>query len=111
MQPLDQSEEENRYVSMELLRRNMSQIEVAKSFTCIMGGLAAGVTGCTGLHGLLLYIMVSLLIGGALSLKMGGPMKPFTNSTFLGFLLGDLQKSSLSFVLFWTLSYALVYIY
>ena len=107
----DQNDEENKYVSVDLLRRNMSQIEVAKSMTSIMGGIVCGILGCTGLQGLLLYILISLTATVALSMKMGFQMKAYTNTTFLGFLTGDLQKSSLSFVLFWTLSYALVYIY
>lgn len=111
MQPLDPNDEDNKHISMDLLRRNMSQIEVAKSLTCIMGGIVAGVLGCTGLQGLFVYIIVSLAVAGALALKMGGHVKAYTNTSFVGFLTGDLQKSSLSFVLFWTLSYALVYIY
>jgi hypothetical protein len=107
----DQNDEENKYVSVDLLRRNMSQIEVAKSLISIMGGVAAGVLGCTGPQGLLVYAGVSVATTAALSMRMGGQMKAYTNSTFLGFMTGDLQKSSLSFVLFWTLSYALVYIY
>ena len=108
---MDPNDEDNKYTSMDLLRRNMSQIEVAKSLTCIMGGVAAGVLGCTGIQGLFVYILVSLAVGGALALKMGGQVKAYMNTSFIGFLTGDLQKSSLSFVLFWTLSYALVYIY
>jgi hypothetical protein len=107
-----QMEEEVRQLSMEHLRRNMTQIDMARTFLCIVGGVIAGVLGLTGLSGLGCFVLVCLAISGSLALlKMNGDIKMYTNMSFASFTASDLQKNGLSFILFWTLTYALVYIY
>ena len=105
------NEEEAKSISIENMRKNHSQIDVTRTFLSIVGGIIAGILGCTGLKGLACFIAVYLSIASALASKMGRNTKLYTNMNFLYFCLSDLQKNSLSFVLFWTLTYALVYIY
>ncbi len=104
-------EEENKNILVENLRKNMSQVDVARTFLCIIGGVGAGVLGYTGWRGLICFITVYLSVAGALTLKMKGNTKLYVNTGFLSLVTSDLQKNALSFVLFWTLTYALVYIY
>ena len=74
-------------------------------------GIFAGVIGCRSGSGLLCFVTLYLLIALFLFSKMLFEVKLYTNSSVLGFVLGDIQKNGFSFVLFWTLTYALIYIY
>jgi ER membrane protein complex subunit 6 len=104
-------EEDAMKISMEALQRNMGQIDIARTFLCIMGGVVAGILRCTGASGLICFIAIYVAITGVLALKIQFDFKQFTNMTLTYFLFSDLQKNALSFILFWTLTYALVYIY
>lgn len=104
-------EEDVQYLMMDVLQSNVKQIELARSFLCVVGGCCAGVVNATNLGGLVVFLLVYLSIVGGTSMKVGFDFKNYANNTFFGFLLSDLSKHGLSFVLFWTLTYALVYIY
>ena len=108
---LNHPEEETNKISIESLHSNMNQIDISRTFLCIIGGLITGVLKCTGIQGLIsfliLYITITLLLG----IKIKFDFKQYMNCTMLIFLTSDLQKNILSFILFWTLTYALVYIY
>eukprot|EP00619_Florenciella_sp_RCC1007_P012432 CAMPEP_0205914448 /NCGR_PEP_ID=MMETSP1325-20131115/7235_1 /ASSEMBLY_ACC=CAM_ASM_000708 /TAXON_ID=236786 /ORGANISM="Florenciella sp., Strain RCC1007" /LENGTH=82 /DNA_ID=CAMNT_0053281495 /DNA_START=27 /DNA_END=275 /DNA_ORIENTATION=+ len=80
----------------------------------IIGGCCAGVLGLTGLAGALLYIFIYTLISLLLLATMGFNAKGYMNVSAFKFCIdGGFGggKYGLSFVLFWTLSYALIYIY
>lgn len=81
------------------------------AFLCIIGGFIAGILKCTNLNGLICFITIYILITIVLGLKIKFDFKQYMNCTMMNFLTSDLQKNALSFILFWTLTYALVYIY
>ncbi|KAJ1445888.1 hypothetical protein M885DRAFT_548438 [Pelagophyceae sp. CCMP2097] len=91
---------------------NMSAIDKSRSFLTIFAGAATGILGLTGLGGLASFLAtyagISLAI---LACKMRGDSEAFTEEKPLYFVLGHAGGYGLSFVLFWTLAYALVYIY
>ena len=63
--------------------------------------------------GLFAFLLLHALTGLALLLfTLRGDVKSYTgmNTTF-GFLMMDIQKCSMSFILFWTLFYGLVYLF
>ncbi|CAN0133419.1 unnamed protein product, partial [Heterosigma akashiwo] len=72
-----------------------------------------GILGCTGLWGFLSFIgFYSLTSLSIFVLKMKGDPCSYTMSkSTTSFFFDGAQTYGLSFVLFWTLSYALVYIY
>lgn len=98
-------------LSMEALQGNMMKLDKARSFFSIIAGILAGVLYCTSYHGLIAYVVMSVLINGALLIKMGFDTNGFTTQSFISFLSADMSKNAMSFILFWTLSYALVYLY
>ena len=108
---MQQDEDEAKYIIVETLMLNMKQMELARSFLCLVGGCLAGILNATNVRGLLVFLMLYLFIVLGLSVKMGFDFRNYANSTFFGFLSNDISKHALSFVLFWTLTYALVYIY
>lgn len=105
------NEEENNKISLESLHSNMNQIDISRTFLCIIGGIVAGILKCTNLNGLLCFIIIYTIITILLGLKIKNDFKQYLNCTMFNFLTSDLQKNMLSFILFWTLTYALVYIY
>lgn len=109
MQPIP--EEDANRVSMEALQSNMRDVDVARTYVCILGGVMTGILGSTGLHGLISFIVMYVTIGLGVAVKANFDFKQYMNCTLASFLVGDLQKNGLSFILFWTMTYALIYIY
>ena len=99
--------------SMESMSLNMRQIIGFRTVLFLVGGIACGVLGLTNILGLLFYLFIGVLGSFTLLLKMGFDAKRFTASSAINFLMSDLANMNhgMSFILFWTLAYALVYIY
>ena len=99
--------------SMESMGFNMRQIINFKTVLFIVGGIMCGVLGLTNSLGLLFYLFVGVLGSCCLLLQMGLDAKRFTATSPANFLVSDLMNPNhvMSFILFWTLAYALVYIY
>jgi hypothetical protein len=108
---MEMNEEDQKYILMDELRKNMSKIDVARSLMCILSGVMTGILGYTGLQGFLFFIAVYIVVAVAIAFRFKFNTRLYTNMSFMSFISFDLQKHALSFVLFWTLSYALVYIY
>mmetsp|Transcript_17009 Transcript_17009/g.28373 ORF Transcript_17009/g.28373 Transcript_17009/m.28373 type:complete len:110 (+) Transcript_17009:144-473(+) len=109
MNPIN--EEESSRISMDALQNNMKQIDVTRSFLCIVGGVITGILGCTGFNGFLCFVLLYLSLALSIGLKINFDYMSYMHCTLTSFLLTDLQKNGLSFILFWTLTYALIYIY
>ena len=110
---MNPSEKPNVAMSTESMGHNMRQIMTFRSMVFIVGGVVCGILGLTGLLGLIFYLLVGILGAVALWLKMGFDSRRYTGIGGPGFLLSDLLNFNhiLSFILFWTLAYALVFIY
>lgn len=98
-------------VSMESLMINGSQISRVRVLMCIVSGIICGILGLTGLQGLLFFILTSILTDLIMIAKMKFNLKEYTNAPIYHFLPEGLSSTIMSFILFWTLSFAVVYIY
>lgn len=96
---------------MEALMINGAQIGRVRVLMCIVSGIICGILGLTGLQGLLFFIVSSFLTDIGLIGKMKFNLKEYTNAPVYQFLLEGLSSTAMSFILFWTLSFAVVYIY
>ena len=71
------------------------------------------VLGLTGVEGFLFYMVVSVLIGVGMSARMGFQaskfLHPHTNTLTL--VLGGVSSQIMSFIMFWTLAYSLMFVY
>ena len=97
----------------QIAAKNSAALSDGRIYMSIMSGCFAGVAGVTGLMGLFAFLLLHALTGLALLLfTLRGDVKSYTgmNTTF-GFLMMDIQKCSMSFILFWTLFYGLVYLF
>jgi hypothetical protein len=98
-------------ISLETMAQNQRQIHMAKAVIFIFAGLICGVLGLTGLYGLLFYIAVNVVSSVVFMAKMGFQTMKYTNSDPISFALSGILNHALSFIMWWTLAFALVYIY
>ena len=73
--------------------------------------VATGIAGATSLKGLACFVAAHVFVSLALLLRMKGDSERYTDMGLVPFVLGGAGGYALSFVLFWTLAYALVHIY
>jgi len=105
--------EEEKMINPEALQANMMGINFVRSLMAIVSGIVAGIVGLTGTKGFLLYIALHLLTSLALMAKMKFNVSEYMMPGLspLWFAVDGLTGQGLSFVMFWTLSFAMVHIF
>lgn len=98
-------------VNGDVLQRNMQQIDAAHTVTYIIGGIIAGVLGLTGFEGLLILLVVAGFSAVLFTVKTKFNVKGYTNISLFDLVKLGISSHLMSFILFWTLTYALVHIY
>ncbi|KAJ1438295.1 hypothetical protein B484DRAFT_444736 [Ochromonadaceae sp. CCMP2298] len=98
-------------LSPELLGFNNLQLDKFQTVLYIAAGIISGVLGLTGVHGLIMFVAAWVAASGAILLKMGFNLPKYTNNNLIGLSTGGITNFVMSYVLFWTLAYALVHIY
>jgi hypothetical protein len=107
----DEELDTKKMVSMDKLMGNMKAIDKLRTVMFIIGGTICGILGNSGLNGLYFFVGMTTLTSIALIVKMRFDVTTYTNLTIFNFLVQGLTSSAMSFLLFWTLAFALVYIY
>ncbi|KAL7575845.1 hypothetical protein ACA910_003164 [Epithemia clementina (nom. ined.)] len=91
---------------------NMQRIDRIKNVMCIVSGCVAGICGLTGFSGFVCFALwhffVCLVIW---STKMKCNLSAYTKQSWFTYVGAGAQQLVLSFTLFWTLFYGLVYLY
>ncbi|GFH61449.1 hypothetical protein CTEN210_17925 [Chaetoceros tenuissimus] len=114
------------------LQRNMQKMESIRSFMGIINGCCAGILGLTNTTGIVFFVTMHMAVGLCIWIKMnlsGGSLAKYrrdlcsttvvkgkyVSSTgvkgIISFLLEGLQNCFMSYMLFWTLFYGLVYLF
>ena len=96
---------------MELLMKNNMHIDKFQTVLYIVGGIIAGILGLTGLKGLIMYLILTAISSVTLLLKTKFKLAKYSDASLLGLASNGLTNYSMSYVLFWTFTYALVHIY
>jgi len=99
------------FFSRDALMHNTKSMSLINTFVMLIGGCCAGILGCTGLRGALLYVLLYGTLQVVVLATMGFDSMKYTLQPPLKFIAGNAGENALSFILFWTLVYALVYIY
>ena len=105
---------EKLFFSRPAMMHNHKHVDRIRTFLTLIMGFVAGILGCTGGQGMLLYIASSIVTSlFILVINMSFDSdKYIVNTGPLRFLVGGLDANgALSYILFWTLAYALVYLY
>ncbi|CAJ1941662.1 unnamed protein product [Cylindrotheca closterium] len=107
-----QSDEEKDIIDFMSLRYNLEKIDRMKSVMSIASGCLAGICGLTGLQGLVCFVALHFLVLVVVwTMKMKCSLHGYTRQSWWSYSTTNLQQSGLSFTLFWTLFYGLVYLY
>mmetsp|Transcript_30462 Transcript_30462/g.34722 ORF Transcript_30462/g.34722 Transcript_30462/m.34722 type:complete len:123 (+) Transcript_30462:87-455(+) len=95
-----------------LLTMNLQRIDKIRSFMGIVSGCVAGICGLTGIAGLVCFVILHFVVLLSIAvIKMKFDLRAHTRQSWIGYFTANLQQSGLSFMLFWTLFYGLVYLY
>ncbi|CEM00572.1 unnamed protein product [Vitrella brassicaformis CCMP3155] len=93
-----------------MLGHNRRVVAHCRNFAAIVSGLAAGILGLTGLWGLLVFVMATLGISLILLARVNFDTSLYF-PTVKEVLIGQFWHGMMSFILFWTLAYDMVYIF
>ena len=93
------------------MAHNLNAVDGCRSYLTLFGAVGAGVVGATGLRGLLFFVGTYVLGSIALLTRMRCNPADYTSESLTKFVITGAPGYALSFVLFWTLAYALVHIY
>lgn len=95
------------------MKLNEVKMDKIKSHMGIVSGCAAGIMGMTNLYGLLFFFVCHLAVNGIMLVQIQGDLETFRGRqcTMISFLTEGVQNCALSFTLFWTLFYGLVYLF
>jgi hypothetical protein len=99
-------------ISPESLKHNAGVTMYARTVMGIVGGCCAGILGLTGFAGFAMLFATHFAVALGLLLKMGMAPKDYVyNGSLLSFAMEGLTSQLTGFILFWTLSYGLVWLY
>mmetsp|Transcript_19908 Transcript_19908/g.28323 ORF Transcript_19908/g.28323 Transcript_19908/m.28323 type:complete len:132 (-) Transcript_19908:3-398(-) len=108
----DLSARGNNRINIHAIHLNNKKIDKVRSFMGIISGCVAGVCGLTGLQGLVCFLALHILVNVSLiAFKMNLNLKAYSHESIISFMTIDLQSCALSYLLFWTLFYGLVYLF
>lgn len=98
-------------VILELYQTNMKKLDSLQTVVFITTGSMAGIFGLTNIKGLIFFIIMSFLLALCLSISLKFKIFDYFNVNFTNLWIHSLSNHAMTFLLFWTLAYALVYIY
>jgi hypothetical protein len=107
----DKENERKNLINGDLLGANMRQLELLNIVMYLTGGIIAGILGLTGTNGLILFVAMSIVVQVAVLLRMGFKTDKFLVVSFLNMSFSAASSQCLTYILFWTLAFALVHIY
>ena len=94
--------------SVDKIAYNAKALNYCRVFVAIISGCAAGILGQTGLLGFLTFFITTFLLSLTLYMKVKGDPKPYFKDAQAIWTEGVVQ-SLMSYVLFWTLFYDIMY--
>lgn len=98
---------------MDKVAHNDNVVYKCKIWMSLVFGIVAGIFGYTGLSGFLFYVVVSFLIAPVL-IALALPTPFSIHNTFTSWsniVMGGFTQGLLTYILFWTISYDIVYIF
>ncbi|KAF0980267.1 hypothetical protein FDP41_013481 [Naegleria fowleri] len=112
-QPTSVSSSSDPKIAWDKVAHNDNIVYKCKIFISLVFGIVAGIFGLTGLSGFLFYVVVSLVISSVL-IGFCLPRPYSVESVFpnwTNIIFGGFTQGLLTYILFWTISYDIVYIF
>ena len=103
----------DKLVNPETASLNAQSIMFVRNVMGIASGVACGVLGLTSLYGLAFYLGAHVATALLLLEKMNFRVSEFVpgETSPLSFVFSGMGEQAMSFIMFWTLSFAVVHIY
>lgn len=98
-------------VSQRALQANAQAIGFVRTALAIIAGIVAGVLGLTNLWGFVAYGAMYAVGSVAMLMRMQFDLERYFVGTAGSFVMGGIMGQLVTFLLFWTLAYALVHLY
>jgi len=94
------------------LNKNMKSMDRIQSYMGIICGCCSGILGLTNRSGIVFFLVAHMTVSlSILGIKMKFDLKTYSRTSMVSFLFSGLQTCFMSFMLFWTLFYGLVYLF
>jgi len=101
---------EEHHISSSALQHNLRLIGLSRHYAAIVGGVAAGILGLSGLFGVATFFVCTFISSFLILREINFDGKRYF-MTIKDVIFGQLFSAVLSFILFWTLAYDLVYVF
>eukprot|EP00941_MAST-03F_sp_MAST-3F-sp1_P000304 g304.t1 len=86
---------------------NAKIVDFVRKIFGIVAGMLAGVLGLTGFQGFLVYGALYALVSVVMLARMGFDVQSYFMTTPLAFTFSGIGSQVLTFILFWSLTFAL----
>ena len=94
------------------IQGNMQAVMWVRSFMGIVSGVSVGILGLTGARGFIAYVVLYVVVSLAIIAKGGFDLAgTLPGAKLPGFIIDGLMDQLMSFLLFWTMFYALVHVF
>ena len=93
------------------LQANMRTLMVIKAIMTVAGAVITGTLGLTGWTGFGMYVLVQLASVLTAAAKAGGDIAKFLPGSIPSLWASSLLEQLVTFIMFWTLAFAVVHIY
>lgn len=97
--------------SPETIGQNNYHISKLRTLFCITSGIICGILGLTSLKGLMFFLIASIISDIVIMSKMQFKLNNMLNTNILYFCLDGFTFTSMTFVVFWIMSFTIVHIY
>ena len=104
----------DRIANAEASNANAASFGYVRSWSAIAGGVACGVLGLTGAAGLAFYVALHVFTSLVLLRKIKFDLPEYVSgkdTSVLSFVFAGVGDQALSFILFWTLAFAVFHVY
>ncbi|GMH63017.1 hypothetical protein TrST_g9917 [Triparma strigata] len=96
--------------NQQISHKNTTNLSDARTYMGILLGVVSGICGLRDLRGFVFFFGGHVGVGAALMVKMEFDVKSYSAfQSATSFLLSDIQKCGMGYMLFWTLFYSLCY--
>ena len=97
--------------SPETIGQNSYHVSKLRTLLCITSGIICGILGLTSLNGLMFFLLASIISDTVIMSKMQFKLVDFLSTNILYFWLDGFVFTSMTFVVFWIMSFTIVHIY
>lgn len=94
-----------------IVDRNTRKLDIFRYIISIINGIIAGILGLSGIQGFIFYGAVTSIVVTFILVKMKFNTTKYFNFSNFHLFISTIFNFFITFVLLWTFSYAIIYLY